>query len=69
MNKSDRFHKDMSLALLEQKRKEYMEQTNDMLLVDMLMSKYHVEPGYRQYFLCKACMEVEESICNTQNQH
>lgn len=58
MDKNDKLHKDMSQILLKEKRKEVFEQFGgDLLMTEMFMKRYHIEPGYRQYYCCKNCYE------------
>ena len=57
LDKNDKVHEDMSPKLVEAKRKELMRiSKGDLMFTEIYMKKFHVEPGYRQYFLCKKCV-------------
>lgn len=60
LDKNDKVHRDMSPILLQQKREEMLNASGgDLLLTELYMKKVHIEPGYRQYFICKSCWMKE----------
>ena len=63
MDKNDKNHIDMSPTIRAEKRKHLLKETGgDLLLTEMLMAKFYVEPGYRQYYICESCSLIENAI-------
>ncbi|MCP3684454.1 MAG: hypothetical protein GY861_17435 [bacterium] len=63
MDKNDKMHPDMTPLMLKDKRAAILEGfEGDEFLTDIMMRKIHIEPGYRQYFVCDECMAVQERI-------
>jgi hypothetical protein len=59
LDKNDHTHPDVSPKIREAKRKELEMQGLDAVFIETYMEKFHVEDGYRQYYVCDECFEFE----------
>jgi len=66
MDKNDNSHPDETPNIYKSKRKYMKKRGMDELFINIYMHKLHIEPGYRQYYECDYCWEIEQKIIEGQ---